>query len=201
MNDNVTEIASEDRIIDAADQVFHERGIMPLPLNEVASRAGVSRSLIYVHFPTQHELINAVIRKHLQIMQADTLLHVPEGQSYSQTLDKVCEHLFRHFVEHGTILFQAWQDDFIREQMDPSFITLSRRGARRFGQMTMKELELTPRTALATVEMLAVIPEELSRLVITGQISFETGLNMLHRATRISVSALAIPKRRPRPQA
>lgn len=201
MNDTITEVASEERIVDTADLVFHERGVMPLPLNEVASRAGVSRSLIYAHFPSQHELINAVIRKHLRILKAETLLSIPDDQPFSKALDEICEHLFRHFVDHGTILFQAWQDDYIRADMDTYFISISRRAAKKFGNSARTALALPPRTALATIDMLSAIPEELAKLVRTKQISFETGLNMLHRATRISINALAIPERRPRPQA
>ena len=60
-NVSSTTASSYDRIVAAADAIFLEAGVLPLALGDVADRAEVSRSLIYARFPTQHDLMNAVL--------------------------------------------------------------------------------------------------------------------------------------------
>ena len=190
MNEIIKEPASEDRIVDAADTVFHQKGAMPLPLNDVASLAGVSRSLIYAHYPSQHELINAVVRRHMRQLNVSELMLFSHNEHLTVILDQVCEGLFRHFVEHGTILFQATQDDFMLDDIEPVLVKESRRSLLRLSRIVRRSLDLSPRSALATVLIFAAIPEESAKLVRSGSVTFDTGLSMLHRIVHLSVSAL-----------
>lgn len=54
--------ARPQEIVDAALEVFAERGYAAARLEDVASRAGVSKGTLYLYFPNKEELFKAVIR-------------------------------------------------------------------------------------------------------------------------------------------
>lgn len=53
----------EDTILDTARSVFETYGVRRANIEDVAVRAGVSRSTIYRRFPTKDELFEAVVRR------------------------------------------------------------------------------------------------------------------------------------------
>ena len=50
------------QILDAALQVFGERGLAGARLDDIARRAGVSKGTIYLYFPNKEELFREVVR-------------------------------------------------------------------------------------------------------------------------------------------
>lgn len=64
----------EDTILDTARSVFETYGVRRANIEDVAARAGVSRSTIYRRFPTKDELFEAVVRR--------------EGELFFSTLDQ-----------------------------------------------------------------------------------------------------------------
>jgi AcrR family transcriptional regulator len=57
-------------ILDAARELFEERGYFGAALDGVAKRAGVSRQAIYLHFTSKAELLSAL---HLHIYETDVV--------------------------------------------------------------------------------------------------------------------------------
>lgn len=54
--------ARPQEIVDAALDVFTERGFAATRLEEIAARAGVAKGTLYLYFPNKEELFKAVIR-------------------------------------------------------------------------------------------------------------------------------------------
>src|SRR3954454_8605610 len=50
------------QILDAALEVFAERGLSQARLEDIAKRAGVSKGTIYLYFPNKEELFREVVR-------------------------------------------------------------------------------------------------------------------------------------------
>ncbi|MBL4859243.1 MAG: TetR family transcriptional regulator [Erythrobacter sp.] len=48
------------RILDAAEQVFHRKGVLSASLHDIASEAGVTRGAIYWHFKNKHDVFIAM---------------------------------------------------------------------------------------------------------------------------------------------
>ena len=68
-------LATRDRILDAAERVFHRKGVGRTSLSEVAADAGVTRGAIYWHFANKGELFDAMMSRAIlpleSIEQAD----------------------------------------------------------------------------------------------------------------------------------
>jgi len=54
---------TRNRILDAAEQVFLERGVSRTSLNEIAAAAGVTRGAIYWHFQDKSDVFNAMMTR------------------------------------------------------------------------------------------------------------------------------------------
>ena len=52
-------------LLDAALQLFVEKGFAATRVEEVAARAGVSKGTLFLYFPSKEELFNAVVRENL----------------------------------------------------------------------------------------------------------------------------------------
>tara|TARA_B100000676_G_scaffold231019_1_gene229656 strand:+ start:365 stop:1009 length:645 start_codon:yes stop_codon:yes gene_type:complete len=49
------------QILDAAEQVFHRKGVLSASLKDIASEAGVTRGAIYWHFKNKHDVFMAMV--------------------------------------------------------------------------------------------------------------------------------------------
>ncbi len=75
LDGNLAEISDIDRtILDTARAVFETYGVRRANVEDVAARAGVSRSTIYRRFPTKDDLVERVVRR--------------EGELFFSTLDR-----------------------------------------------------------------------------------------------------------------
>ena len=57
--------ARPQELLDAALELFVEKGFAATRIEEVADRAGVSKGTLYLYYPSKEELLKAVIREHL----------------------------------------------------------------------------------------------------------------------------------------
>ena len=56
-------LATRDRILDAAEQVFESQGVARTSLQQIAAAAGVTRGAIYWHFKDKADLFNAMMER------------------------------------------------------------------------------------------------------------------------------------------
>lgn len=63
-------IQSQERILDAAVEIFTEKGFHNATISEITARAGVSRGLITYYFPTKHDLARKVLARYLEWLLA-----------------------------------------------------------------------------------------------------------------------------------
>lgn len=63
-------LETRDRILDAAERVFQERGVSHTSLAEIAAAAGVTRGAIYWHFENKVALFDAMIQRVFDPLEA-----------------------------------------------------------------------------------------------------------------------------------
>ncbi|UZD56060.1 TetR/AcrR family transcriptional regulator [Caldimonas aquatica] len=63
--------ARPQELLDAALEMFVEKGFAATKMDDVAARAGVSKGTVYLYFPSKEELLKAVIRHNLSLTIAE----------------------------------------------------------------------------------------------------------------------------------
>ncbi|WDT94259.1 TetR/AcrR family transcriptional regulator [Thermoleophilum album] len=84
-------------LLDAALQVFAERGYEGASIGAIARRAGVSKSLIYEHFPSKLELHLAVLQRHGRELE-ERLERALAGEKNPERGTRVAIRTFLDFV-------------------------------------------------------------------------------------------------------
>jgi AcrR family transcriptional regulator len=88
-------IDTKDRILDAAEHAFSERGFGGVSLRSIIAGAGVNLAAVHYHFGSKEELLKAVIRRRVGPVNAERLAlleaHERAAGSGPLDLDKVLE--------------------------------------------------------------------------------------------------------------
>ncbi len=74
------------QLIDAALELFSERGIEATRVSDIAQAADVSQGLLYHYFPSKDALLAAIIERHGPLRMLNELLAPPPGRPARETL-------------------------------------------------------------------------------------------------------------------
>jgi len=88
--------ARPQELLDAALELFAEKGFAATRSEEVAARAGVSKGTLYLYFPSKEELFKAVVRTNLATL-------IAEGQGIADSYQGSTSELLR------LLLLKWWQ--------------------------------------------------------------------------------------------
>jgi AcrR family transcriptional regulator len=86
--------ARPQELLNAALELFVEKGFSATRSDEVASRAGVSKGTLYLYFPSKEELFKAVVRTNISAL-------IAEGQQIADQFEGPSAQLLR-------LLMQTW---------------------------------------------------------------------------------------------
>lgn len=97
------------RILDAADEVFLERGI-GAPLDAIAQRAGVGRATFFRHFPDRRALINEMLDHFLTKLE-EASAGLPETGTSVFSITRILYDEMIHYAPIADFLRGHGQDD------------------------------------------------------------------------------------------
>ncbi|MFP5398736.1 MAG: TetR family transcriptional regulator [Gammaproteobacteria bacterium] len=131
--------ATRAAILDAAERLFHERGVARTTLQHVAQAAGVTRGAIYWHFADKADLFNAMMeRVYLPLEQTSAMHHPVPGEPPLEALRRDLLDLFARTVTDAQLrrVFEiALQRIEHGEAMAPVRERLQQAGARHLAQV------------------------------------------------------------------
>src|SRR4028119_545272 len=73
-------------LLDAALEIFVERGYAAARLEDVAAKAGVSKGTLYLYYDNKEELFKAVVRRSIAPLIADTPEMIAQSDKDSEAL-------------------------------------------------------------------------------------------------------------------
>lgn len=82
----MAQTATKDRITEAADQLFYERGFEAASFADIAAAVGISRGNFYYHFKTKDEILEAVIARRMASARALLNSWQAEGRTAEQRI-------------------------------------------------------------------------------------------------------------------
>jgi AcrR family transcriptional regulator len=104
------------RVLEAAFEVFGERGIAGSSLSDVAARAGLTKGAVYSNFAGKDDLVLALMEEHAMARLAASLAGFAEADDPQQALANV-----------ATVLVRAMHADAVWHRLLAEYFALSHR--------------------------------------------------------------------------
>ncbi len=88
-------LVTRSKIIDAAEDVFYEKGFSLSTLQDIADIAGVTRGAIYWHFKDKNELFHAICERVITPVEETFAKSIKEDTAIVKTLKNICINNFK----------------------------------------------------------------------------------------------------------
>jgi TetR/AcrR family fatty acid metabolism transcriptional regulator len=90
--------ATRDRILQAAIEVFGERGYQAASMDEIARRAGSSKGGVYFHFPNKQAIFEALISDLVMMLESDVRSAINQAHGALARVDAALTVAIRTFA-------------------------------------------------------------------------------------------------------
>lgn len=98
------------QLIDAALELFSERGIEATRVSDIARAAGVAQGLLYHYFPSKDALVAAIIERHGPLPLIFELLATPPDKPVRETLLDLTTRVYAFVQERRAFLHLIVRD-------------------------------------------------------------------------------------------
>lgn len=166
------------------------QGHLPLPLEALAARVGVSKGLIYEYFPTQVELFNTLLAEEDAALEAAGLADAAARADLVDAAQACADIYLRRVAERGPLAHFILRDTYMSGRFAPAAVRSRDRLLRTFTRRARRDLRLPVAEALATVLLVQAIPEEMGRLVWQGDMALDRGCDLTGQMVASSIAAL-----------
>jgi AcrR family transcriptional regulator len=183
-------------LMDAAARQIVVQGFLPLPIEGLARSAEVSKALIYVHFPTQYDLANAILTRELDALFAAGLDEASRGDNLEKVAVDCATIYFEHVRRWGPLLHIILSDLYMARRHDR--VAIARRDAvmRRLVRLVRRHIRLPLDEITAGLNIILAIPEEAGALVFLGEVDTAVARDMCRTLTISALKGLAANVRR-----
>lgn len=196
-------LASElrrDQLLDAAARLVVEQGFLPLAMERLARGANVSKALIYAYYPTQYELLNALLTREVDALAAAGLDSASHGKVLEAvTLDCVMLY-FDHVVRWGPLLHILLSDRFLMGHLDREAVRKRDRIVRRIARLARRSMRLPPKEVLAGINLILAIPEEAGALAFHRELDVAIARDLCRTLTLSGLEGLKSCEREATPE-
>lgn len=181
------------QMLDAAAKMIVEQGYLPLPIEQLARQAGASKALIYTYFPTQHDLLNALLDREVRSLALGGLDTASSVQDLEQAAVLCAMLYFEHVARNGPLLNILMTDLFMAGHFDPQVLETCNTILERLTRLAASELKCSATEIHAAIEMMTSIPDEAGRLVFHRELDQTTARQICRSLIVSSLKALKAP--------
>jgi AcrR family transcriptional regulator len=192
----LTRAAREQQIIEGAAALIVEHGCLPLPLEALGQRVGVSKALIYAYFPTQQDLANRILLAHLEAMGEAVEAAFRAGAPREIAL-QCAEAYFDHVARHGRLLHVLLSDPMAADAAEPAVRRRYGRIMRRLSAGLRDGFDVPNADAIAAVQILAALAEDAGEQVFTKRLDPGLGRRLTREMTEGALCDLSLRLQRP----
>lgn len=182
-------------ILDAARELVFAQGHLPLSVEALARRAGVSKALVYAHFPDPPELYAALMEIELDDLESHGRLDVGQAADPVEAACRAADVYLAHVASRGTVLHLLYRDPYLAARLPVRARRLRDRVLGGYARAVRAAYGRPAREAVAAVNLIVTIPEETGRLVFQRSLALERGRLLCRELVLGSLSALAAERR------
>ncbi|MFL5780618.1 MAG: TetR/AcrR family transcriptional regulator [Thermoleophilaceae bacterium] len=153
-----------DSILDAALEVFAGRGFHGSSIDEIAHSAGVSKALIYEHFPSKRDLHVSLLERHTQ----EIFVRLAEAAATSDPGEvrlRAGVDAFLQFVERRRDAFRMVFRDAVEPEVAEIIASVQRQTAAAVAGMIATEPRTTPETPERDRQAVEMVGQQLTGAV------------------------------------
>ena len=104
-----------EQLLEAASELFVDRGYHAAGMDEIADRAGVSKPVLYQHFTSKLDLYLAVLQQHVEILVSSVRQALDTSTDNRQRLHDAVQAFF-DFIEDDSQGFRLiFENDYVTE--------------------------------------------------------------------------------------
>lgn len=92
-------MASKDKILQAAIEVFSENGYHRASMDEIAARAQVAKGTLYYNFPGKSQLFKTVVKQGIEEIMQQTEAELNSSLPMKEKMERVIGHHLNLFLE------------------------------------------------------------------------------------------------------
>lgn len=188
--------AREQQIMEGAAELVVEQGCLPLPLETLGQRVGVSKALVYAYFPTQQDLGNRILLAHLEAM-GEAVHAAFEAGSPRETALRCAEAYFDHVARHGPLLHLLLSDPMVAGALTPQARALYERIMRRLAIGLRDHFGVPSRECVAALHIIAALAEDAGEQVFTKRLDPALGRRLAREMTDGALCDLSVRLQRP----
>lgn len=141
------------QLLEAAKAVFVDRGYHAAGMDEIAERAGVSKPVLYQHFPGKRDLYLALLDAADEEIVADVLNSMKSSQNNKERVQATVSAYFAFVDREGGAYRLVFESDLVNDpQVRRRIIEVQEHCARAVAELIRHDTDCTPQeaTLLAT---------------------------------------------------
>jgi AcrR family transcriptional regulator len=183
--------ARRHQLMELAAAMVLKQGGLPLSIAELARAAGVSKALFYTYFPTQHDLLNALMVERIAALESAGLRDAALGANFSEAVAAAAEIYFEDVAARGPLLHILLRDRYMAEATAPRVTQFRNRVLGGLARAGRKALRLKAKEAVAAANLILTIPEEAGRLAFEGEMARERARQLSRDLVASALAAIA----------
>jgi len=161
--------------MESAAAMVVQQGYLPLPVEQLAAKSGVSKALFYNYFPDQFVLFNRLLERELNDLLAGGLDLASQVKDIDQAAVLCGTLYFEHVARCGPLLHILMADRYMMGHVERRLLRMRNAALLRLARAAQPVLRLSKTELLAALEMIIAIPEEAGRLAFTQELDVNVG--------------------------